>query len=190
MDNVLPDSLRMLILTIANVLGAIILVGIIVPYFLIVVLCFGIVYLQLAKFYTKTALSFIRIDALLRSTLYAHFSESLSGLAVIRSYGETKRFVDENCCLMSIENRAYYPSIINQRWLGLRVDFLSACLTFTVSLFVVFNRSISPAAGGLALSYMVAMQQNLAWLVMHYTVYVDVSITSLFFIFPTEASPA
>jgi ABC-type multidrug transport system fused ATPase/permease subunit len=158
----------MLISTLANVLGAIILVAIIEPYFLLVVLVVATVYVQLAGFYRKSALSFKRIDALLRSPLYAHFSESLSGLSVIRSYGVTDRFIDENCRLMSIENRSYYPTIVNQRWLGLRLDALGTCLTFAISLFVVLNRSISPASGGLALSYMVTVQQSLSWLCRQY----------------------
>ena len=45
------------------------------------------------------------IDALLRSLLYTHFSESLSGLATIRAYGETRRFQKENEARMDIENR-------------------------------------------------------------------------------------
>lgn len=45
------------------------------------------------------------IDALLRSSLYTHFSESLSGLATIRAYGETRRFQKENEARMDIENR-------------------------------------------------------------------------------------
>jgi ABC-type multidrug transport system fused ATPase/permease subunit len=44
-------------------------------------------------------------DAILRSSLYSHFSESLSGLATIRAYGEADRFRKENESRMDIENR-------------------------------------------------------------------------------------
>ena len=46
-----------------------------------------------------------RLDALLRSTLYAHFSESLNGIPTIRAYGETTRFCAENAAKMDVENR-------------------------------------------------------------------------------------
>ena len=45
------------------------------------------------------------VDALLRSSLYSHFSESLSGLATIRAYGEIDRFLLENQKRVDIENR-------------------------------------------------------------------------------------
>jgi len=44
-------------------------------------------------------------DAILRSSLYSHFSESLSGLATIRAYGEAERFRSENEERVNIENR-------------------------------------------------------------------------------------
>lgn len=82
-----------------------------------------------------------RPDNLLRSSLYAHFSESLSGLATIRAYGEDEKvshtansvfetdsdieiylqFLKKNEALLDIENRAYYLTVINQRWLGIRL---------------------------------------------------------------------
>jgi len=37
--------------------------------------------------------------------MYSHFSESLSGLATIRAYGETDRFLSENEKRIDIENR-------------------------------------------------------------------------------------
>jgi ABC-type multidrug transport system fused ATPase/permease subunit len=170
LDNDLPLNLYQLINTTGLVSGAIVLVGIVAPYFLIVVLGIAVAFAQLGQFYQKTSLSLKRIDAILRSVLYAHFSESLAGLAVIRGYREEQRFVDNNCLLMSLENRAYYPGVVNQQWLALRLDVLSTCLTFSVSLLYIFSWGISSMAGGLALSYMVAMQANLSWIVRHIAV--------------------
>ncbi len=45
---------------------------------------------------------------------------------------------------MDIENRAYYLTIINQRWLGIRLDFLGSCLTLAVAIYPgVFAAGIS-----------------------------------------------
>lgn len=44
-------------------------------------------------------------DAILRSSLYSHFSESLSGLATIRAYGEIGRFLEDNQKKVDVENR-------------------------------------------------------------------------------------
>jgi hypothetical protein len=54
-------------------------------------------------------------DAILRSSLYSHFSESLSGLTTIRAYGESKRFQLENEERVDIENRYEKPSMYHVR---------------------------------------------------------------------------
>ena len=53
-------------------------------------------------------------DAILRSSLYSHFSESLSGLATIRAYGEQERFLKDNQKRVDVENRAYWLTVTNQ----------------------------------------------------------------------------
>jgi ABC-type multidrug transport system fused ATPase/permease subunit len=165
LDNTLGDALRMLVSTAANIVGAIVLISIVEPYFLIAVFGVFVIYGQLAFWYQKSALAFKRIDGVLRSPLYAHFSESLAGVAVIRSFDANQRFVEDNCRYMSIENRAYYLTIVNQRWLGIRLDFLGSTLTFIVGIIVIVGTSrVSPAQGGLILSYMITVQQSFSWL--------------------------
>lgn len=52
---------------------------------------------------------------MLRSVLYAHFSESLTGLPTIRSYGEMPRFIRDNKYYIDLENRALLLTVTNQR---------------------------------------------------------------------------
>ncbi|KAL0954619.1 hypothetical protein HGRIS_003577 [Hohenbuehelia grisea] len=104
-DNLLGDSMRMFAGTMSSILGAIILISIILPWFLIGVCCIMIVYYYAASFYRASARELKRLDAVLRSSLYSHFSESLSGLATIRAYGESERFRKENEDRVDIENR-------------------------------------------------------------------------------------
>lgn len=67
---------------------------------------------------------------------------------------------------MNIENRAYWLTVTNQRWLGLRLDFLGTLLTFAVALLVVGTRfTISPAQTGVTLSYIISVQQAFGWMV-------------------------
>lgn len=46
-----------------------------------------------------------RMDSILRSLLYGHFSESLAGMSTIRAYGESQRFMTENARYMDLEDR-------------------------------------------------------------------------------------
>ena len=98
--------------------------------------------------------------------MYSHFSESLSGLATIRAYGESERFLAENQKLIDVENRAYWLTVVNQRWLGIRLNFLGIILTFVVAILSVGTRfSISPSQTGVALSYIMTMEQAFNWLI-------------------------
>lgn len=107
-----------------------------------------------------------RLDAILRSSVYSHFSESLSGLPTIRAYRETKRFEKDNETRIDIENRAYWLTVVNQRWLGFRIDSLGCLLTFVVAILTVATRfSISPAQTGVVLSYILSIQQTFGWMV-------------------------
>ncbi|KAG8702705.1 hypothetical protein FRC09_004597 [Ceratobasidium sp. 395] len=165
-DNTLSDALRMLVGTLSQILGAIILIAILLPWFLIPVITILFVYYWAALFYRSSARELKRLDAILRSSLYGHFSESLSGLATIRAYDEVGRFREENRRHMDIENRAYWLTVTNQRWLGIRLDFLGTILTFCVAILAVAARfSLSPSQIGVALSYILLVQQSFGWMV-------------------------
>ncbi|KAI0635675.1 P-loop containing nucleoside triphosphate hydrolase protein [Trametes polyzona] len=165
-DNTLGDAMRMFVATLGNILGAIILIAIVLPWFLIAVAAVSIAYVWAAMFYRASARELKRLDALLRSSLYSHFSESLSGLATIRAYGESDRFLAENRKRVDIENRAYWLTVTNQRWLGIRLDLMGIFLTFVVAMLTVGTRfTISPSQTGVVLSYIISVQQAFGWLV-------------------------
>ena len=69
---------------------------------------------------------------MLRSLLYAHFSETLTGLPTIRSYGKMKPFIGANRYYIDLQDRGLFIVITNQRWLGVRLDFMGATLVFFV----------------------------------------------------------
>lgn len=142
------------------------LIAIVNQYFLIAVAGILVIYFKFAQYYRKSAREIKRLDNLLRSSLYAHFSESLSGLATIRAYREQDRFLKHNEDMIDIENRAYILTIFNQRWLGLRLDILGGLLSFIVAIIAVTQRySISPSEIGLILSYILSVQASFSWMV-------------------------
>ena len=63
-------------------------------------------------------------------------------------------------------HRAYYLTVVNQRWLSLRLDLMGTALTFAISMLALGKRtSILPAQTGLALSYILAAPQFFSWTV-------------------------
>ncbi|KAN0113413.1 ABC transporter [Russula decolorans] len=165
-DNKLADSFRTFLNTVSSITGAIILISILFPWFLVAVGFVFVLYGMAAAFYRASARETIRLDAILRSSLYSHFSESLSGIATIRAYREEGRFLKENRDWVDIENRAYWLTVANQRWLGLRLDFLGILLILSLSMLTVCTRfTVSPAQTGVALAYILSTQQAFSWMV-------------------------
>lgn len=105
---------------------------------------------------------------MLRGLLYSHFSESFNGLATIRAYGETKRFVKENSDYVDLENRAFLLSVADQRWLAARLDWCGVFLILAVALWCgAGGGGIGPGQVALCLTYMVqtsTMLSNIAQL--------------------------
>ncbi|KAG9017508.1 hypothetical protein FRB90_001017 [Tulasnella sp. 427] len=165
LDNLIADAFRMLAGTLGQIVSTVVLVSVILPWFLLPVAVIMVFYYWGSVFYRASARELKRLDALLRSSLYAHYAESLSGLSTIRAYGESERFLKENRQRMDTENRAYFLTITNQRWLGIRLDALGSALTFFVALLAVVSTSISPSQTGLVLSYMLVVQQSFGWFV-------------------------
>ncbi|GAA5846361.1 hypothetical protein JCM9279_001345 [Rhodotorula babjevae] len=165
-DNRLNDSLRMCLATFAQIAGAVVTIAVVYPVFLaptalVVVLC-----VMTSNFYRASARAIKRHDNVLRSFLYAWFSESLTGMSTIRAFGEKERFVRGNERFVDLENRAWLLTPINQRWLAIRIDSLGALLVFVVAIVAVVERTtIPPAKIGLILTTTLLLQSSTQMLV-------------------------
>lgn len=84
-DNTLNDSFRMALSTFGQVGGAVVIVAIVNQWFLIPLAVIAVFYARALKYYRSGARQVKQLDNLLRSALYAHFSESLSGITTIRA---------------------------------------------------------------------------------------------------------
>ncbi|KAJ6572650.1 P-loop containing nucleoside triphosphate hydrolase protein [Mycena sp. CBHHK59/15] len=160
MDNDIGDNWSACASTLGQITGALILIAIIVPYFLVPIAVISVCYFYISIFYRASARELKRLDSVLRSALYTHFAETLSGLPTIRAYEESARFKVDNETRVDNENRSYWLTVSNQRWLALRLDVLGMALTFIVALLAVTARfTISPSQTGIMLSYILVVQQ-------------------------------
>ncbi|GAA5825076.1 hypothetical protein JCM11251_006090 [Rhodosporidiobolus azoricus] len=165
-DNRLNDALQMTLVTLAQIVASIVMLGIVYQWFLLPIAAVFCIYWYMSSFYRASARTIKRHDNVLRSSLYAWFGESLTGLSTIRAFGEQERFLQNNDRFIDIENRAYYLTVINQRWLAIRLDFLGSLLAFVVAIVAVAERTtISPSKSGLALTTVLAVQQAVTLLV-------------------------
>ncbi|KAF8927650.1 P-loop containing nucleoside triphosphate hydrolase protein [Dissophora ornata] len=165
-DNLLSEAYRMFTGTASNVISTFILIAVIFPYFLIPLVPMLIFYYYAAVYYRFSSRELRRIDSILRSSLYAHFSETLSGMATIRAYRVQERFMERNAFFIDLENRPYFMSYSIQRWLGVRLETIANTLVLCTSLLGVCGRfQISPSTIGLVLSYSMSVTGTFNWCV-------------------------
>ncbi|KAG8979673.1 hypothetical protein FRB90_008018, partial [Tulasnella sp. 427] len=119
-------------------------------------------YWYFSAYYRESARELKRLDGNLRSLLYGHFAESLTGLSTIRAYGAESRFLRDNEYFTDLEDRALFLTCTNQRWLAIRLDFMGAFLIFIVALLSAVDvGGANPAQIGLVLVYCVSLTQIL-----------------------------
>ncbi|KAJ1304670.1 hypothetical protein OPQ81_005809 [Rhizoctonia solani] len=123
-------------------------------------------YWYFSMFYRRTSIEVKRLDSILRSLLYAAFSEALTGLSTIRAYREQPRFVRASERQIDVENKAYFMTIACQRYLGVRLDFLGNLLILGIGLIAVgFRTSADPSKLGVVLTYALTITQTFSQMV-------------------------
>ncbi|KAJ3229676.1 Canalicular multispecific organic anion transporter 2 [Chytriomyces hyalinus] len=170
-DNTLPDAVRMFFISFGMAFSTFCLVSYSTTgWFLVALVPLMAAYYFLQDMYRRTARELKRLDALTRSPLYSHITESMTGVNTIRAYREQARFMAKTDMLIDQNNKPYYLQQIGARWLGMRLEYIGNSLVLTTSLFAVISRStISPALMGLALSYVLQTTQLLQMCIRQYT---------------------
>lgn len=162
MDNNLTDAMRMYLVTISTASAVFILIIAYYHYFAIAIVPFYVFYIGAASYYRASAREVKRFESVLRSQVFARFTEGLSGIASIQAYGLETRFVSDLRSSIDSMNGAYYLSFANQRWLTLRLDAIGNLLIFIIGILVVTSRfNVDPSIGGLVLSYVLSVVQML-----------------------------
>ena len=160
MDNILQDAMRMYMFTLAMIISVFILIIVYFHYFAIALGPLFLVFLFSAGYYRASAREMKRHEAVLRSDVFARFSEGVSGTSSIRAYGLQDQFTKGVQASVDQMNSAYYLTFSNQRWLSVRLDAIGNILVFTTGILVVTSRfNVSPSISGLILSYILSIVQ-------------------------------
>ncbi|CAH1274483.1 ABCC1 [Branchiostoma lanceolatum] len=153
-DNSMPSLSGMVLNFIFSLIGTIVVISITTPIFLAVLLPVAVLYFFIQRFYIATSRQLQRLEAVSRSPIYSHFSETLQGTSVIRAYGRADQFGRENQTKVDDSQAAAYLTIIATRWLSLGLDVVSNIIIFSATMFAVLGReSLTPGLVGLSITY-------------------------------------
>lgn len=93
---------------------------------------------SLQRFYVATSRQLKRLESVSRSPIYTHFNETLLGTSVIRAFGEQDRFIRESDQRVDHNQKAYYPSIVANRF-GATSPFQQKNVDFCVQSHALFG---------------------------------------------------
>ncbi|XP_078519309.1 multidrug resistance-associated protein 1-like isoform X1 [Lissotriton helveticus] len=165
-DSTIPQIIKMFMGSMFNVIGACIIILLSTPIVAVVIPPLGIIYFFVQRFYVATSRQLKRLESVSRSPVYSHFSETLLGISVIRAFEEQKRFKQLSDLKVDENQKAYYPSIVANRWLAIRLEYVGNFIVLFAALFAVIARhSLSAGLVGLSVSYALQVTAYLNWLV-------------------------
>ncbi|XP_053153950.1 ATP-binding cassette sub-family C member 3 isoform X2 [Hemicordylus capensis] len=165
-DEVIPPTILMFLGTFFNSASTMIVIIASTPFFAVVIVPLAILYFFAQRFYVATSRQLKRLESVSRSPIYSHFSETVTGASVIRAYRREKNFVCLNDMKVNSNQKSYYPGIVSNRWLGVRVEFVGNCIVFFAALFAVLGKDkLNPGLVGLSVSYALQVTMALNWMV-------------------------
>ncbi|KAG0225880.1 hypothetical protein BGW41_004478 [Actinomortierella wolfii] len=168
-DEVLPESLTSFLQYLYHSMAVIFVVSYVTPVFLLSLPPMVLVYVILQKYYLRTSSMLRRIVSVTKSPLYEHVGESLNGRSSIRAMGIEDRFILENNERTDESGNAHYASIITNRWLHIRLEFLAALIMVITALLAVYGKgTLSAGMAGLALTHTQYLAYNIIWLLRSY----------------------
>jgi ATP-binding cassette subfamily C (CFTR/MRP) protein 1 len=124
------------------------------PLFLIPSLPIFILYALVQKFFRATSVELKRMLSISRSPIYAHFSESLGGLATIRSYHSERSFMEKLVKRVSLNLKTNAYIVTSNRWLGVVLQLMGIVLVFFACIFMSISAKTIPVVlVGLSFTY-------------------------------------
>uniref|UniRef100_A0A8C3AF08 ATP-binding cassette, sub-family C (CFTR/MRP), member 3 n=1 Tax=Cyclopterus lumpus TaxID=8103 RepID=A0A8C3AF08_CYCLU len=165
-DEALPSTVLMFLATFFASLSNMIVIVSSTPIFAVVIAPLAFVYIFVQRFYVATSRQLKRLESVSRSPIYSHFSETVTGSSVIRAYGRHSAFVVMSDMKVDENQKSYYPGIVSNRWLGVRIEFIGNCIVLFAALFAVTGKdNLNPGLVGLSVSYALQVTMSLNWMV-------------------------
>ncbi|RKP39936.1 P-loop containing nucleoside triphosphate hydrolase protein [Dimargaris cristalligena] len=177
------------------VVGAIVVICLANPWIIISVpvILFGFGLLRRSYMAANRVIK--RIESASRSPVYSILSETLDGLGTIRTFRAGPSFMGRFAEALDQNARAFFIFMGCSRWLGFRLDFMSALFVTLSSMVTVASRANSdPGMVGLGLCYIIQLLGLLQWMVRQTTeveiLFVAVERMMAYVRLPSEPTPA
>lgn len=162
-DRQIPSSLLDTLACLFTLTSTILVIVIAQPVALVLFCPVVWLYWRMQRVFRPTSREAQRLDAVTRSPIFAHFSQSLQGVQVIRAYGALPRFQQALLQHTATNSRAFYTMISANRWLGIRIETLGAIVVGIAALAVLSGGTSALGLGGLGVTYALSITGAMNW---------------------------
>mmetsp|Transcript_14515 Transcript_14515/g.21627 ORF Transcript_14515/g.21627 Transcript_14515/m.21627 type:complete len:993 (-) Transcript_14515:9-2987(-) len=171
LDETFPLTIYDFVVGLFVVLGGMITAGVVLPFILLCVPPLLWAFFMLRKIFVTTSRELKRIEGMSRSPIFATLSETLGGIATIRSNSKVEYFKEKFEIFQNSHTRAYFAFVCTSRWFAFQLDVLAFSLLAAASFLAVLFHDrkwflVDPAVLGLALTLLIQISTtNFPWIV-------------------------
>jgi ABC-type multidrug transport system fused ATPase/permease subunit len=166
-------SLQESISALLEALAALLLIVIVLPSLLLAAPPLYYIFHRLQKLFRIRSRDLRRLYSISRSPRFAHFKESLQGVATIRAFHRQHPFWERFFDTLTDYQRTFYNVVISSRWFTVRLSLLSTVISILVMIGIILlaqNHLITPAIAGLLIVYSLGFWVNLNWAVRSFAI--------------------
>ncbi|KAI0367391.1 multidrug resistance-associated ABC transporter [Pilatotrama ljubarskyi] len=165
-DSSLPDNFGRSVFYAVSVLTTFITISVVGgPLFIVAAIIFGLLYYSVGKVYGQTSRDMRRLDSVTRSPLYSIYGETIAGVAVLRAFGASSKFLRDMLRCADTNSNPYYWMWGVNRWLSARFNLLSSAVIGITAFVAVLSPRIDASMAGFALAFATSLLGDLLFLV-------------------------
>ncbi|GAA6024648.1 hypothetical protein JCM8202_000420 [Rhodotorula sphaerocarpa] len=169
-DATLPDNLGRSLMYFLGVITTLTVVATSAPTFLIGFAILFVAYYHHAKLFAHSAREFRRLDSVSKSPLFSVYTEAIAGVAVIRAFGSSARFMALMLERATTNVTFYWYLWGTNRWLSMRFSLLSALVVgLTGYVLIAAGDKMDAALAGFTLTFALNISNDILFLVRRYT---------------------
>ncbi|CAL4102207.1 unnamed protein product, partial [Meganyctiphanes norvegica] len=166
LDSTLPGLLRIASTYIMQVIFTLIVIIISTPIAASIIVPVMVIYCLIQRMFVAMSRQLKRIEAVSKSPIFSHFSETVQGLSVIRAFQKQEEFQKESLRKIDYNMTVQYNDLAISRWLACTLETIGNLITFAASMMAVLSKGdITPGNVGLSITYALSITLQLNWVV-------------------------
>ncbi|CAF0703154.1 unnamed protein product [Brachionus calyciflorus] len=169
-DDLIPQTVGDFMIVLMMVLGSV-FVSLILNYWIIIpTIPLTFLFLYVRKYFLATSMEIKRIEGIVRSPIYVHVNNTLSGMTIIRAANMEETLNEEFYVHTDYHTRANAAFIYVNRWLGVRLDWVATIFTYIAVFSCIFLKrydflDMDSGQVGLMLVYLLQLVGLFQWTV-------------------------